>query len=101
MDVICSDGKFNEQALTVYKKYGVVTPEQESFYNIREVFTHSNGKVGITLEEIKNPQIPFPHHILGQSWMEPTWDIKRFRHLNGDSITREELQQYKITALKD
>lgn len=91
MDIICVNGKFDSDTLAIYKKYRVVTPKDDKLYNIRGIFKHTIGKVGILLEELVNPQVPFKHPILGDNWMEPTWDLNRFRHLDGSTITREEL----------
>lgn len=91
MDIICVDAKFDGNTLDIYKKYGVVIPKADKLYNIRGIFKHTIGKVGILLEEIVNPQVPFKHPILGDKWMEPTFNSERFRHLDGSSITREEL----------
>lgn len=91
MDIICINGSFDNDTLAIYKKYGVTTPEQEKLYNIRGVYRHTTGKVGILLEEIMNPTVPFQHPVLGKKWMEPTWNIERFRHLDSTPILDEEL----------
>lgn len=90
MDAICVDSKFDKQALAIYEKYGVTTPIEQSLYTTRGVFRHTTGRVGILLEELMNPQVPFEHPILGTKWMEPTWAIERFRHINGTPILEEE-----------
>lgn len=92
MDVICVNGHFNEETLKIYDKYGVKTPIENSLYNIRGVFRHTSGKIGILLEELINPFVPYNHPILGQKWMEPTFYIERFRHLDMTPILEEELE---------
>lgn len=89
MDIICVDGKFPPEFMAIYKEYGVTIPEQDSLYTIREVIKHTNGKTGLLLNEIKNPQVPINHPVLGKTMREPTFKLERFRTLLGDLLTKE------------
>lgn len=93
MEVICVDGNFSLEAKQVYNKYNVVWPEQDKIYSIREVVKTTTGETGLLLEEIVNPKIPILHPILGSVEYEPNWHINRFRTLQGDEISREQLSQ--------
>ena len=94
IEIICIDASFSSEALKFYDEFGVVTPEQDKLYTIRDVIINSNGKTGVLLEEIVNPKVPFKHPILGDAWNEPNWDINRFRTLQGESvhISQKQLQ---------
>lgn len=92
-EIICINGNFTADQLEFYKLHGVSTPQQDKIYTIRAVINNSNGKKGILLEEIKNPTIPFKHHILGIVYNEPNWDINRFRNLDQSIITKEQLNE--------
>lgn len=92
-EIICIDGSFTLDKLEFYKLHGVSVPQQDILYTIRAVINNSNGKKGILLEEIKNPTIPFKHHILGITHNEPNWDINRFRNLDQSIITKEQLNE--------
>lgn len=100
MDIICTDGYFDSGAMKFYDKYGVIPPTEGTMYNIREVTKHTNGKTGITLEELKNPGVPFDHPVLGKIMKEPTWDIKRFSTLMGDEISREQIEEVLVHTKK-
>lgn len=93
MEVLCVDGTFKIDQLKFYEKHGVSTPQAEKLYSIRSVIKNSNGKVGILLEELKNPLIPFKHPILGITQNEPNWDLTRFRKLDGSPISKEEVEE--------
>lgn len=92
MEIICINGQFDSDTLTIYKQYSVQCPIEQSLYNIRGIYRHTTGKIGILLEELINPPVPFTHPVLGQKWMEPTWNIERFRHLDNTPILEEELK---------
>lgn len=91
MDVICVDGKFSEDAKVFYTKHGVVWPEQEKMYTIRDVIKNTNGDTGLLLEELVNPKVPILHPILGSVQYEPNWNVERFRTLQGETITKESI----------
>lgn len=91
MEVICINGSFDKDTLSIYDKYKVKTPQENTLYNIRGVYRHTTGRVGILLEELINPTVPYTHPIMGEKWMEPTWNIERFRHLDTSPILEEEL----------
>ncbi len=90
MELLCVNGKFTAEQLAFYEKHGVVTPKEEKIYNPRAVIKHSNGDIGILLEEIINPKVPIKHPILGVAEIEPTWAITRFRNLKGNTLSSEE-----------
>lgn len=92
MDVICTDGNFSEEAKKRYREYGVVWPEQDKMYSIREVVKTTTGETGLLLEELVNPKMPILHPILGSIEYEPNWHIRRFSTLQGDAITKESLK---------
>lgn len=90
MEVLCVDGKFSSEALAFYEKHGVKTPQEDKIYTPRDAIKHSNGEIGILLEEIINPKVPVKHPILGVVEIEPTWAITRFRNLQGNILSSEE-----------
>jgi hypothetical protein len=93
MEVLCVDGKFSLDQLQFYAKHGVATPQAEKLYSIRSVIKNSNGQVGVLLEELKNPPIPFKHPILGITQNEPNWALTRFRKLDGSPVSKEEVEE--------
>lgn len=94
MEVICIDDEFPSQVLDFYKQFGVVTPVKDKIYHIREYRKNSvDNQTGILLEEIKNPKVPIKHPILGEQWIEPSFNIKRFASLLGDEIKEEKVEQ--------
>ncbi|GAB3975993.1 hypothetical protein GCM10028806_34800 [Spirosoma terrae] len=91
MDVICINGKFEPEQVRMYREHGVVTPEQDKLYTIRKHKRHSNGQVGLWLEELVNP--PVPQGVMGiEAMMEPSWNINRFATLAGQPIKVKELE---------
>lgn len=100
MDIICVDGNFSEEARKVYRQYGVVWPEQDKMYSIREVVKTTTGETGFLLEELINPKIPILHPILGSVEYEPNWNIRRFSNLHGDAITKESLSELIKQSIK-
>lgn len=96
-EIICTDGSFPPDYVEFYRMHNVVTPIQEKLYHIREVVIHTMGanagQVGILLEELVNPPVPIEIAPLGKSKREPTWNIKRFAHLNGSILTAEEVKE--------
>ena len=99
MEIICVNASFSEGNLDFFEKFGVKIPEKNKMYNIREVIKLVNGKTGILLEELVNPEVPIKHPILGFALKEPNWDLLRFRKLSGDTISKEEIREL-ITELK-
>ncbi|MEI6186934.1 MAG: hypothetical protein WCP46_00330 [Alphaproteobacteria bacterium] len=96
MEVICINGKFPPETVAFYTQYGVQSPKQDKIYNIRQVINHATkpgdgNKIGVLLEELKNPKVPVQNPILGETMMEPTFDIKRFSNLDGTEINEKEL----------
>lgn len=97
MDVICINGTFRPDNLEFYRKHGVLTPIKDKIYTIRRKLWNG-GKLGVYLNELKNPEIPIQSIISdkGYKMMEPNWNIDRFRTLQGEVITEEMLEN--ITA---
>ena len=93
MEVICINGTFDKEVKDFFDAFGVVTPEQDSIYSIRETINHSKGLCGVRLHEIKNPKVPQFHSILGKILIEPSFSIDRFRTLNGDIVTEEAIKE--------
>lgn len=94
-EIICVDAKFSQEVLNFFSLHGVVVPEQDKIYSIRNVIINSNGKTGIHLEEIVNPKVPINHPLFPGEvvYMEVNFDISRFRTLNGDNINVSEIKQ--------
>jgi hypothetical protein len=92
-EIICIDANFNADQLKFYEQHGVTVPEQDKIYNIRAVINNSNGKIGILLEELKNPLIPFKHAILGITKNEPNWNLNRFKNLDQTEIDKEQVAE--------
>lgn len=97
MDVICINGTFQQEQLDFYKKHGVLTPIKDKLYTIRRK-VWNRGKLGVYLEELVNPEIPIQSIISssGVKFMEPNWNIDRFRTLQGDVITEEMLENITV-----
>lgn len=93
-EVICVDAKFTSDQLAFWAQYGVVHPEQDKMYNIREFIKNSEGNAGFLLDEIHNPKVPIAHPILGTTMIEPYWNYKRFAHLDGTTLSIEEVKEW-------
>lgn len=100
MNVICTNDTYPSQILEKWHQYGVSYPIKDKIYTIRTCQRHSNGKIGIRVEEIINPSIPVKHYILGQIIIEPTFDISRFASLSGEVLTNEVLEQIEHESAK-
>lgn len=92
--IICIDDQFAPDFLAFYAQYGVVHPKEGKIYTPREVVKHSTGNIGLLLEELRNPEVPIIHPVLGSVMREPTWKISRFAHLNGTPLTKEEVKKW-------
>lgn len=98
MDVICINSSFSTKQLEYWKQHGVVHPIKDKLYSIRKVIKYVNGKTGILLEEIVNPELVVKHEVLGSVKTEPSWNLKRFATLQGDTITKEMLEQIDVNV---
>ena len=97
MEIICVNGVFSPQQMELFSRYGIITPSENSIYNVRDVIKPS-GKAGtgLLLEELVNPLIPLMHPILGRKVpMEPNWKIERFSTLSGEPLSREDVESIK------
>lgn len=91
-EVICINAEFTSEQLEIWKKYGVVAPEKDKFYTIRDVIVHSGGEgTGVLLEEIVNPPVPVNNGII-EFMRETTFSITRFRDLQGLPLQKEEIE---------
>lgn len=58
MDIICRDGSFSQEILDFYSKHGMVVPQQDNLYSVRDVIINSNGKTGLLrLNPKENPRV--------------------------------------------
>lgn len=97
-EIICVNALFPVDYLEFYKEHGVVTPQQDKMYTIREVRRDtskigSTDNIGFLLEEIVNPKVPVTTPLLGTYYTEVSFAHWRFRHLNGDEITIDSLRE--------
>lgn len=95
--VICSDGKFSAGWVSWAKEVGVKPPQQDKIYTVRDVVKHSNGGVGLLLEELNNPMVDLGWLLAGHI-QEPTFSIGRFRTLMGEplNLTEVEAEDFKL-----
>lgn len=93
-EIICVDAEFTPEQLEIWKEYGVVHPELNKLYSIRDTIRHSNGVgVGILLNEIINPPVPVFTGVI-EVMRETTWRLSRFRTLAGHPILEEIIENY-------
>lgn len=92
MELLCVDDKFSADILEFYRIHGVVTPKERKIYTLRDYIKHTNGSIGILLQEIINPKVPIKHPILGTINMEPTWALRRFCTLDGTTLEESMLK---------
>lgn len=84
--VECINDAFNEKQ----KELIVFLPDRGKLYMVRSVEEHHNKKVGIRLEEIVNP----PSVVLNGVHIEPTFDMERFREVDGlDDLVIEMIEE--------
>ncbi len=88
-EIICTDAEFDAYQWENFIKYKVTPPELNKLYSIREVKKHHNGETGILLNELKNPKVPFISFTGIEMEMETSWNIRRFRTLQGNPILTE------------
>jgi len=95
MEVICINDKFPAPVLAFYAEFGVQTPKKDQLYSIRMIKRHTHGETGVLLAEIKNPDVPVKHPVLGEIWFEPTFNVNRFATLMGQPVKEEEMEEVK------
>ena len=93
MDLICRNDTYSPDTLEFWAKNGVNYPIKDKLYSLRNSQRHTNGKIGIRVNEIINPAIPVKHPILTQITVEPTFNISRFATLTGETLTKEMVEQ--------
>lgn len=95
MELIYINDTYSPMVLEFYKKYGIVRPTLNSIYQIRELIKPSGKEgYGVLLEGLLNPQVPVFHPIMQTKVMvEPSFNLNRFTDLQGNSITREMIQE--------
>lgn len=91
MDCLCINARFPAATLAFYAEHGVTIPRESTVYSIRGI-EHVRGKVGIFLEEIKNPDVPIQSVLSGIIYKEPSFNLSRFTTLLGEPIKLEELE---------
>ena len=86
--VECVNGVFSPlQCMTLKQR-----PVQGSHYFIREIIEYHHG-VGVLLEELHNPVIDSPQYGV----VEPSFNIERFREIEGLDESIEELMESIVT----
>jgi len=86
--VECINGVFSPlQCMTLKQR-----PVQGGHYFIREIAEYSHG-VGVLLEELHNPVIDSPTYGI----VEPSFNIERFREIEGLDDAVEELMESIVT----
>ena len=93
MDLICINDIYPLETLKFWEEYGVNYPIKDKIYSLRTSQRHTNGRIGIRVNEIINPAIPVKHPILTQITVEPTFNISRFATLTGEILTKEMVEQ--------
>lgn len=92
MEVICTNDNFPAPVLAFYAEFGIQTPKRDKMYTVRQVKRHTTGETGILLNEIKNPDVPVKHPVMGEVWFEPTFNVNRFATLMGQPVRQEEME---------
>ena len=101
-DLICINDKFAPDVLAFYEKHGIVTPIQDVMYSARSISKNSMGNWEILLNEIVNKEIPIKHPVLGVSYKEPAWDLKkRFANIDQSEISEEDVNELKKNKKKE
>lgn len=91
-EIICINSEFTSEQLEIWSKFGVVHPEKDKLYTIRDIIVHSGGEgTGVLLEEIVNPPVPVNNGIIN-IMRETTFSISRFRDLQGFPLKKEEIE---------
>ena len=93
MEVICTNDSFPAPVLAFYAEFGIQTPKRDGLYSVRQVKRHTTGETGLLLNEIKNPEVPVRHPVMGEVWFEPTFNINRFATLLGQPVRQEESEE--------
>ena len=91
-EIICVNAEFSLEQLAFWKEHNVVHPELNKMYSVRDVIVHiDNAGTGILLEEIVNPAVPVKTSF-GIINREVSWNINRFRDLQGLPLNKEEIE---------
>jgi hypothetical protein len=100
MDLVCINDIYPVDALEFFNKNGVDYPKKDTLYSLRDIQKHTNGKIGIRVNEIINPIVLVKHYILKEISVEPTFDHKRFATLEKKVLTKEILEQIEYEVEK-
>jgi hypothetical protein len=88
MDVICINDTYSDDWLLWALENNVKHPIKDKIYTMRDWKRHSNGGVGIYLNEINNPVVN-DSFLFGIS-IEPSFNINRFRTLLNEPVKIEQ-----------
>jgi hypothetical protein len=89
--VECINDVFNEKQKNTIPSL----PKRGVFYMVRSVEEHASKKVGIRLEEVVNPALVK----IENTFIEPTFDIERFREIEELDLMIEELLEESLCEL--
>lgn len=91
--VICIDDKYPPEASLFYIERNINIPILHEFYTPRQIIRHTTGAIGLRFEELINDEVLIKHPILNEILYEPTWNINRFRNLDGSVINVNQLEK--------
>lgn len=95
--LICINANYTPDQLKFWELHGVNYPKLDQLVTVREVIRHISGDTGIRTNEYMNPTVPIKSAV-GVVNIEPSFHIKRFAHLNGDAVTKEEIREWKVAV---
>ena len=90
---LCIDGVFTPKQLEIWERFGVSYPQEGKLYTFRKIIKHTNGKTGVVLNEIINPDVPLDLEGKPGFSCEPNFSIKRFVNLDQTEISEEEIME--------
>lgn len=86
MEIICINDKFSAEQIAVIPN----RPVEGNIYTWRARRKTREGKIGIMLHEIINPEIP---GVAGMMF-EPAFNVKRFTTLSGEVVTMAMVREW-------
>lgn len=93
-EIICINDTYSEDWLKWAAKNKIQYPIKDKIYTILRVITHSNGQVGVLLNEIVNPLVDPEMVLLSGQKIEVTFHMNRFRTLVGLPLMKEEIENF-------